>query len=161
MLLAFKERMCALNFLCAVYWYEIVTLITPFKEEDCSMVRQGTSTRIPGKLVSVSAMLLAAVMFALTAVLPTCAWAQNAKSIYGEKCEACHGATGKGDGPAGKSLTPPPGDFAVTLKGKSDAWITKAIKEGGAAVGKAATMPAYSDMTDKQLKELVGYIKKL
>jgi mono/diheme cytochrome c family protein len=125
------------------------------------MVREQASTRVAGKLASVSAMLLAAVIFALTATLPTCAWAQNAKAMYAEKCEMCHGAAGKGDGPAGKSLTPPPGDFAATLKGKSDEWISKAIKEGGPAVGKAATMPGYGDLTDQQLKELVDYIKKL
>ena len=41
-------------------------------------------------------------------------------------------AKGQGDGPAGKYLKPPPSDFAVSLKGKTDDWIAKAISQGGA-----------------------------
>ncbi len=95
----------------------------------------------------------------LVGMLGGYSFAQDAKQIYAEKCEACHGATGKGDGPAGKVLTPPPSDFAVSLKGKSDDWIAKAIKGGGPAVGESAVMPGYGDLSDQQVKELVDYIK--
>lgn len=37
--------------------------------------------------------------------------AQDGKAIYDERCAFCHGATGKGDGPASAALSPPPRDF--------------------------------------------------
>jgi mono/diheme cytochrome c family protein len=90
------------------------------------------------------------------------AYGQDAKQAYEKNCVPCHGAGGKGDGPAGKMLKPPPQDFAAALKGKSDADIAKIIKEGGKAVGKAATMPAYSaKLSDDQIKGVVDYIKGL
>jgi mono/diheme cytochrome c family protein len=98
----------------------------------------------------------------LVSVAASNVYAQDAKGLYEKNCVACHGAGGKGDGPAGKMLKPPPEDFAAALKGKSDADITKIIKEGGKAVGKAATMPAYSaKMSDDQIKGVVDYIKGL
>jgi mono/diheme cytochrome c family protein len=88
--------------------------------------------------------------------------ADEAKATYDKTCAACHGPGGKGDGPAAKMLKPAPEAFAAGLKGKSDADIAKIIKEGGKAVGKAASMPAYgSKLSDEQISALVTYIKGL
>jgi mono/diheme cytochrome c family protein len=104
----------------------------------------------------------------MTITLATCtaavlaassAQAQDAAAVYSKSCAACHGPTGKGDGPAGKFLNPKPADFAVTLKGKDDAWIAKAIKGGGAALGESPVMPPYPNLTDDQVKALVDYLK--
>ncbi len=90
------------------------------------------------------------------------AHAQDAKQTYDKTCASCHGPSGKGDGAVGKMLKPPPADFGTALKGTSDADIAKVIKEGGKAVGKAATMPAYgSKLSDEQIQGLVPYIKGL
>ena len=88
--------------------------------------------------------------------------AQDAKQAYEKSCVMCHGAGGKGDGPASKAMKPPPQPFATGLSGTSDADIAKIIKEGGKAVGKAASMPAYgSKFSDEQIQGLVQYIKGL
>ncbi len=89
-------------------------------------------------------------------------WADDAaKAMYEDKCAGCHGASGKGDGPAGAMLDPKPKDFATVLKGQSDDALKKIIKEGGAAAGKSASMPPSSDLSDDQIKALVDYIKHL
>lgn len=89
----------------------------------------------------------------------TPAHAQQADAIYSQNCAACHGDKGHGDGPAGKYLKPPPADFATSLKGKTDDWIAKVIKGGGAAVGEAPTMPPYPNLSDDQVKGLAAYVK--
>ena len=98
----------------------------------------------------------------LTGLAASHVWADDAaKGIYDDKCAGCHGPAGKGDGPAGKALTPNPPDFSASLKGKDDAYLAKIIKDGGEAVKKSASMPASSDLTDDQVKSLVAYIKSL
>lgn len=92
---------------------------------------------------------------------PVSVHAQDASAIYAQKCVSCHGAQGKGDGPAGKYLNPKPNDFTVSLKDKSDDWIAKSIKGGGVAVGLSPVMPPFADLSDDQVKALVDYIKKL
>ena len=88
--------------------------------------------------------------------------AQDAKALYEKNCVSCHGASGKGDGPAGKMLKPAPKDFAEALKGKADDQIGKVISGGGKENGLAASMPAYkAKFTEDQIKELVQYVKGL
>ena len=107
-------------------------------------------------------LVLMAIPLTLGTAWSSTARAQDAKAVYAQKCQPCHGATGKGDGAAGKFLRPhPPRDFAASLKGKSDYWIAKTIKDGGPAVGKSSVMPGYKDLTDDQAKALVEYIKQL
>ena len=107
-----------------------------------------------------AAILASGVLF--TSVVASIAHAQDAKQLYEKNCVSCHGASGKGDGPTGKVLKPPPVDFATALKGKSDADITKVIKEGGKAVGKSATMPGYgSKLSGDQIQAVTQYVKGL
>lgn len=50
----------------------------------------------------------------LALVLSTAAQAAevDGKAIYDRRCSFCHGAEGRGDGPAGSALKPPPTSFA-------------------------------------------------
>jgi len=114
------------------------------------------------KRIVLNSVKLVAACVALTAMVSSHAWADDAaKGVYDDKCASCHGATGKGDGAAAAALTPPPLDFAKSLKGKTDDWIAKATKEGGPAVGLPPTMPPSSDLSDDQIKGLVAYMKQL
>jgi mono/diheme cytochrome c family protein len=87
--------------------------------------------------------------------------AQSAADLYSNKCAACHGDDGKGDGPAGKAMVPPPAPFSTALKGKSDDWIATVITKGGPAVGMTPAMPPHPNLSSDQVKALVQYIKEL
>jgi mono/diheme cytochrome c family protein len=88
-----------------------------------------------------------------------------AAEIYANRCTVCHGEKGKGDGPGSAALEPKPRDFT------SDEWqaevtdehLSKIIVYGGAAVGKAPTMPANPDLDAKPevVAELVKHIREL
>jgi mono/diheme cytochrome c family protein len=87
--------------------------------------------------------------------------AQSAADLYAEKCAACHGDNGKGDGPAGLAMTPPPAPFSTALKGKSDSWIGTVITKGGPAVGMTPAMPPHPTLSSDQVTALIQYIKGL
>lgn len=55
-------------------------------------------------------------------------------------CASCHGAQGKGDGPAGAALDPKPRNFVAWKDSVEDDYLAKVIREGGGAVGKSASM---------------------
>ncbi len=87
--------------------------------------------------------------------------AQSTADLYADKCAACHGADGKGDGPAGQAMTPPPVPFSTALKGKSDSWIGTVITKGGPAVGMTPAMPPHPNLSSDQVEALIQYIKGL
>ena len=72
------------------------------------------------------------------------------KEIFAQRCVACHGPSGHGDGPASASLNPKPRKFADPdwQKQVTDEYIEKIVKLGGAAVGKSAAMPSNPDLND-------------
>ncbi len=105
--------------------------------------------------------LLFLVMTAIIAAGSESAGAQSATSVYAQECAACHGPKGKGDGPAGQVMAPPPPPFSTTLKGKSDGWIESVIAQGGPAAGLSPGMPAHPNLSVSQLKDLTQYIKGL
>src|ERR1700680_5038065 len=91
-------------------------------------------------------------MAVLIAARPhTASAAQSPADLYSEKCAACHGNTGKGDGPAGQAMVPPPAPFSTALKGKSDSWIGTVITKGGPAVGMTPAMPPHPTLTSDQV----------
>jgi putative copper export protein/mono/diheme cytochrome c family protein len=63
---------------------------------------------------------------------------------YAEFCAGCHGRAGRGDGPAGAGLQPPPADLTAHLGDHSDGeifwWISDGM-EGSAMPGFAAQIP--------------------
>ena len=71
----------------------------------------------------------------------------HGKELYAQQCVACHGAEGKGDGPAAGSLNPHPRNFHVTdgwKNGHKPSQIFKTLKEGipGSAMASFASLPA-------------------
>jgi len=89
---------------------------------------------------------------------------ESGKQLYAANCASCHGATGHGDGPAAAALNPKPANHAdpVYMGTRSDELVFKAIKEGGASVGKSPMMAPYGGaLSDAQIHDLVAYIRTL
>lgn len=75
----------------------------------------------------------------------------QAQALWQARCATCHGATGRGDGPTGRSLDPRPRDFqdAAWQARVDDARLRRVIVEGGAALGLSAEMAANADLADR------------
>ncbi len=90
--------------------------------------------------------------------------AEKGAQLYATFCATCHGATGKGDGPAGKALNPPATDhtnhdYMATL---SDEHLFTVISKGGAAVGKSPLMTPWGGVIDEQgIRNLIAHLRKL
>jgi mono/diheme cytochrome c family protein len=88
--------------------------------------------------------------------------AEKAASLYKDLCASCHGARGKGDGPAAAALNPRPKDFTncKAMGAESDETLFKIIKQGSQSVGRSPMMPPWGGaLGDQQIRELVAYIR--
>jgi mono/diheme cytochrome c family protein len=86
------------------------------------------------------------------------------KAKYDANCVGCHGATGKGDGAAAAALNPKPQDHTdgKVMNALNDKYLFDIIKDGGAAMKKAAFMPASNKkLTDQEIWDVVAYIRSL
>jgi hypothetical protein len=99
---------------------------------------------------------------------PSSAGLSEGHHYWRMKCVPCHGATGKGDGPAVKKLTNKPGDLTNPefQKSLSDDDIYNIILYGGPGVGKSIDMPSYGDLQGRWdilgeiVKTIRGFAKK-
>jgi mono/diheme cytochrome c family protein len=81
------------------------------------------------------------------------------KAIYERQCGVCHGAQGKGDGPASKMMIPPAGDLTgLKVKDKPDAELFQTIQNGRPPSAMSAFKGQFSD---QQIHDVVTYIRSL
>ena len=81
-------------------------------------------------------------------------------ALYQQHCQSCHGAEGRGDGPAGSALTPPPRDFAAATgwkNGPGRAAIFRTLASGVAG----SSMVSYDFLTKKDRMALVHQVQAL
>jgi mono/diheme cytochrome c family protein len=86
------------------------------------------------------------------------------KKLYVTYCSGCHGATGKGDGPAAVSLPVKPVNHAdgAVMNHIPDKILSEIISKGGQAVGKSPFMPGWgSQLNDKQIRDIIAYVRNL
>jgi mono/diheme cytochrome c family protein len=80
------------------------------------------------------------------------------QTLYEEYCLQCHGVQGKGDGPAGLAINPPPADLTIhTAPGvHPDGQLFEWISNGYPG----SVMPAFGELlSEEQRWHLVNYIR--
>jgi len=86
------------------------------------------------------------------------------KKTYDLFCASCHGASGKGDGPAAAALSPKPQNHAdgKRMNALKDKYLFDIIKGGGASVGKSALMPPWGgQLADQDIWNVLAYVRSL
>ncbi len=101
------------------------------------------------------------------------AWAADpaaGKALFEANCASCHGVSGKGDGPVGAALNPPPRDFTVgefkfDANGNGtpgeDEDIVLVIQKGAMAYGGSALMAPWPTLSEDQVVDVVAYIRTM
>ena len=94
------------------------------------------------------------------------AYGAEPRALYHDQCELCHGAEGRGDGPAAPRLPTPPADFnAGSFKLRStpsgslptDEDLFRTITRGIPGTG----MPSFAALSREDRRALVGVVKEL
>ena len=87
---------------------------------------------------------------------------ERGREIYKVTCVACHGAGGKGDGPAAGVLKPPPRDHTdyAYMSTLTDKQVADVIKMGGAIKGRPL-MPSHPQIGGADMAAIVAYIRTL
>lgn len=86
------------------------------------------------------------------------------KDNFIANCSPCHGETGKGDGPLaetlGEGVRPRNLSDANLLSARTDEFLFKVTKFGGASVGFSESMPSWTEtFTDKEIKQIIQYVR--
>jgi cbb3-type cytochrome c oxidase subunit III len=82
------------------------------------------------------------------------------QKLYAKNCASCHGDAGKGDGPMGAELKPPPPNLtdADWKHGSSDGEIFTVVKDGV----KGTPMKSFnSKMTTHEIWDVVNYVRSI
>ena len=127
-----------------------------------------TTPNLGTRLATLLALAALAVLF-----VPAMASAGDAaagKPLFQANCSTCHGMGGKGDGPVGAVLNPPPRDFTTADfkydtdgdgKPGTDADLKNVITKGAAAYGGSPLMAPWPTLTAAQVDDIVAYIRSL
>lgn len=82
--------------------------------------------------------------------------AEAAKTLYSNRCQSCHGTDGKGNQTMAKALqTTIPDLTSRDIAKKSDAEFLEAVSKG------KGKMPPQTGLSDKELKDVVAYVRSL
>ena len=96
--------------------------------------------------------------------------AEKGRATFLLNCVTCHGETGKGDGPVGKALDPPPRDFSTAEfkfdadgngTAGEDADLEQVIKKGAGAFGGSPLMAPWAHLPQSEIDDLIAFIRTL
>ena len=87
---------------------------------------------------------------------------EKGRALYKANCSACHGESGKGDGPGAGVLKPKPRDHTdgAYMKTLTDKDIANVVQMGGAMKG-MPMMPSSPQIRGADLDALIAYVRSL
>ena len=80
------------------------------------------------------------------------------RATYDTSCATCHGDQGRGDGPAGVALNPPPADLAIHVPLHTDSELYGFIANGIEGTPMVAQL---GNLTSDEIWHLVNYIRTI
>ena len=86
------------------------------------------------------------------------------EALYRQHCAACHGETGRGDGPSAVGFATKPADLTDgrLLNRLPDDYLARVIRSGGPAEGLAPTMPAFGQyLGETQIRQVLRHVRAL
>lgn len=89
-------------------------------------------------------------------LLSPVSYGAEAKTVFTNRCQSCHGADGKGNQTMAKALQTTIPDFtSKDIAKKPDSELLGALSKG------KGKMPPQTGLSDQELKDLVAYVKSL
>ncbi len=89
-------------------------------------------------------------------LLSPASYGAEAKALFASRCQGCHGADGKGNQTMAKALQTTIPDFtSKDMAKKPDSELLQALSKG------RGKMPPQTGLSDRELKDLVAYVKSL
>jgi mono/diheme cytochrome c family protein len=88
---------------------------------------------------------------------------QAGKAIFTQNCVMCHGAAGKGDGPAAAGLNPKPANFTDPARQRdmTGARQVHVVTAGGPSEKLSPLMPSFGDsLSEKQIGDVIAYVRE-
>ena len=89
---------------------------------------------------------------------PTPESLETGGATYAQVCQTCHGAAGRGDGPAATGLEPPPADLVVHVPLHGEADLFRFIRDG---IPGTAMAPQGNALGEGRIWHVVNYIRTL
>jgi len=82
---------------------------------------------------------------------------ENGRTVFEANCVTCHGKSGKGDGPTGAYLNPPPADLtSEDVRTDPDSELLSIISNGIPEKG----MPAWkASLSAQEIRDVLSYIR--
>ena len=89
-------------------------------------------------------------------IAPTADSVAAGQVVYERYCLTCHGVNGRGDGPGGVGLEPPPADLAIHVPLHGDADIYRFIADG---IEGTAMVGLSDNLADEEIWHAINYIR--
>ena len=89
-------------------------------------------------------------------IAPTSDSVAAGQVVYERYCQTCHGENGRGDGPGGVGLEPPPADLAIHVPLHGDADIFGFVSNG---IEGTSMVGLSENLTDDEIWHVINFIR--